>query len=1178
MPAGSKAIAGRSPADRRAAPGREVTRSDINGPRTDAAGPRLSFTNEYGSGSFYLGVIRGDNPLDVRLLGTLGFVLPGKLTPTSYSLAEAWAEEKGAIVLLGAQAANPRTLAGEIEKTLLDETGVRLVWIANPDALPSRWIRAIFPLRQDGEKRVLKRDVEMEITGEPGGYRFHFNEGLAIGIDAARDSLVFGDGIAQFGRGSARFGAESMRTALANVTGPAFTFDFTVPGGHELVKGLDALGLGLWYSRQQVDGGRVAFRYPFFETNQKHGRLDCSARITPAALLEPVASRIDAYSPGEPAPYYTTWLRTVFDRRVLAQAPEFAMLFNATQPGSYGLSPEGRFSLRFSNRAEDEARLKAADLDRSIACGGSGTERIVVAPALEDSLKLELKAGRPSAARDGDDTLSLADDTTTAWMRISASDKLVYEAQPDGQAAMYLATGMPESKVPLMPFLPLQAAIIPPEPAAQLLPMVPLAGLTGPTRDAAITLETAAIAPARKAQLGVADHAGNAAAESPSWLLPANMRSGVKDAAGDEQFTAITPRGLEANFTRTANGDRWDSVQIARLLKVLPDNDGKLRFAGANGIVEPLLSALLTSQQFLVVSDPAAIKPFFSGDDAKVTLAGWEFLLDPDQWVKRGTILILKNTPVAMQALLGDLGSWTSASAFNRNPAATSRQLLSIAAEAREAVKTGQEQFAAITGELPENGEQDLKFFVETVLDSPNWNGFLFLSAQLGSIPKDLAGMRAGITPGQLYVHHLGVTQTPFTTLADLQNRSSSMFGLIRYYDTNDARGNGLAYDFRVRELGVRFVDSDIRDFRATVELSFGPVFGQRATLDGGPAVATMMGVRHRRGTGDSYTFTTLGKIELKLGNGPLSRVDIEQGEFITMSVAAEPGGLTRTAFNFAGSLVFLPVTSGDEVYDILSFDALAFSDLSVRMEFANDQPQKPTYKFLIDDLQLSEARSKARKRSLYEGMPLKLDALIEGSAKPDTLGNMNVQLPMPAVTLPARWYGVTQTLDLGTLSDVAGAAGLEAKLLTAWGPAPGQYYVGLNISGPGLSGAASELSLLGVLKLKVYALKLRHHEGQWTMLLQGVTLGVFSKTLPPGGAFEFYVFGVPDPSGSANSLGWYGAWLADQKKKPELAGSPPLLAGAAQSDAASVLPLISASPRLRFRSPSQIHSDSQGD
>lgn len=1145
---------------------------------------RLAFTSEYNSGNFYLGAIRSKNPLDVKLLNTLGFVLPGEVTRVCYDLAAAWSEEKGAIVILGAPASDPLTLAQDIERTLLHEAGLRLIWIANPDAEPSKWNYAAFPLGKEGSKRVLLRDVEMAITGEHEGYRFHFKKGLSIGIDAAAGALLFGDGVAQFGRAAALFsaGTSGMTADLTRLAGPAFEFKFDIPGGDALVNGLDELGLGLWFSRQQSGGGRSAFRYPFFETNPKHMGLACSARITPAALLEPNSSRIELYPSSAPAPYYSTWLRTVFDRRLIVQPTSgFAMLFNETNPGAFGLSPEGQFTLRFSNRADVPADADGVvELDRSIACGGSGTERIVVAPALEQSLTLELKAGYPAAALSGEGALTLAKDTTTAWMRIWAADSLVYQAQPDGQAAMYLATGQDDPKVPLLPYLPLQAASMPSGSAAPWIPMVARAGLVGPSRDAAIKLEAAAIAPARKAQLGVKGHSiDSVATDSPRWILPRYLGSKDRAEGVDEPFTSITPQGLEAKFTRTGSGDRWDSVQIARLLEVFPGNKGNLRFAGANGIVDPLLSALLTSQQFLVVSDAAVIKPFFSGADAKVTLANWELLLDPDEWAKNGTILILKNTPVAMQALLGDLGAWTSASTFNRSPGVTSRELLQIAADARQAEGEADKRFAAMTGDAAGHAEQDLKFFVETVLDSPDWNGFLFLNAGLGQVPPDLAGMRAGVDPKRLYVHHLGVTQTPFTTLQDLENRSSSMFGLIRYDDTNAARGNGLDYGFRVRELGVRFADSDIRDFRATVELSFGRVFGQRATLgDGSPAILEMVGARQRRESGDSYTFMTTQQTELKLGSGPLNRVKLEQGEFITMSVAPEPNGLTRTAFNFAGALCFLAVKSGEEVYDVLSFDELAFSDLSIQMEFANDQPQKPTYKFLIDDLQLSEAKSKARRQSLYEGMPLKLDSLIEGAEKPDALGNMNVQLPKPPAPLPARWYGVTQVLDLGTLSDVAGAAGLEASLLTAWGPGPGQYYVGLNISGPGLSGSATELSLLGVLKLKIYSLALRQREGQWTLLLHGVTLGIFGKTLPPGGTFELYVFGVPDPSGSANSLGWYGAWNADDQKKPELFNRETLLASVASSGATLGQQLISSSPRLRFRSPSPIHPHSQGD
>jgi hypothetical protein len=50
--------------------------------------------------------------------------------------------------------------------------------------------------------------------------------------------------------------------------------------------------------------------------------------------------------------------------------------------------------------------------------------------------------------------------------------------------------------------------------------------------------------------------------------------------------------------------------------------------------------------------------------------------------------------------------------------------------------------------------------------------------------------------------------------------------------------------------------------------------------------------------------------------------------------------------------------------------------------------------------------------------------------------------------------------------------------------------------------------------------------------MLYGMNVKVFGKILPPNGAFTFYLFGNPDASGGANSLGWYGAYLRNPDKK----------------------------------------------
>lgn len=1130
---------------------------------------KLIFSNRYATESYHGGLIQGATPLELRLLDTVAFVASGTGPNSDFDLTEAWNRATGFILLLGAPATDPIAL-GQALLRLAWAQDAKLVWIANPNDPPADWVHAAFAL-ESGEP-ALKSAVALDLTREDGGYQLGFAKGVKVTPQAESDSLVFSGPGMGFGRGETllEVDAAGMSLALAEQPAPTFRFGFAIAGGDALTAGLDALGVGFWYTRPGDVGGRQAFRYPLFQRHPGHDGLACTARIAPARLRDPAASSVAAMPVARQPSYYVAWFRTVFGRSVLLgpDGAGFGLAFNATTETGLGMTPHGRFKLRFSDQATDlnattiEAAAKEA---QEFACGAVGTERIVVAAELVGSLTLDLRAGCPGAVVTQAGETALSDATTTAWARLSATGgELIYQAQPSGQAAWFVATGNDSGTVPMLPYLPIAVARIGNGEQAPFWPMVPLAGLDRASSAAALALETTAIAPARKAILDREEAAREETGDRRALL------SAVVAFDEVEKFTAVTPGGLEASFVREDGVERWEAVELARLLATVPGNAGKLRFAGVGGIVEPLRAALLTSQQFLVVSDPAAILPFFSGPDAKVTLRGWEFLLDPATWSDHGTIMIVKNTPVAMQSLLGDTGAWTSGDVFNRNTAAISRRLLAIAAEARASLQDSQDRLARFAGEDEPLAEPDLQFFVNTVLDSPDWNGVLFLSAGLGQFPNDLAGMRAGIDPDRLYAHHLGVTQTPFTTLAELQDRSSSMFGLIRYDSRGQPKGNGLEYVFRVRELGVRFADSDIRDFRATVDLSLGPMFGQRATLeDGGPAVSEMVGARHRRGDEDVYAFTAGEPIRLKLGTGPLQGVDLLQGEFSTESVSPLPGGTTQTVFNFAGALRFDCVSSGEETYDIFSFDELAFSNLAIHMDFRNDQPRKPNYAFSIGNLQLSESLSRARNASLYAGLPLKLGQLVEGAGKPDALGNMTVRLPDAPRSLPKSWYGLTQVLDMGSLSDIAGAAGLEAKLLVAWGPAAGQFYIGLNISGLGLSGSASELSLLGVLKLKVYALALRHQGEQWALLMSGMTLGVFSKTLPPGGAFELYVFGVPDPSGSANSLGWYGAWVAEEKKKKDATESL-----SATPHAPAALPVIAGSPRLRFRDVLEFEGD----
>lgn len=1136
------------------------------------------FSNRYNTLGYYTGLVDGEDPLGVKLLENVALIAPSQPEPVSYTLEKAWNLAEATILILGETARYPAQLADLFRVWCKDRAEIRLAWIANPNDLPDAWNIAAFSLAEGEGGRVLDSNVELRLTAEPGGYSLQFDKGLVAAL-AGPSALTFTGGGIAFGREAAMLavGSGGLQFVLDSDLGPSLRYEFALPPGEPLVTSLDALGLGFWYSACASGAQREAYRYPFLRGHPQHDGLACKAQVTPNLLLDPTVSLIEALPAGGVDANFVTWFRSLYGRStIVAPQGPIGLVFNAAGEGAFGLSPQGTFTMRFSDQQAPELTpldVSAAQRDEKLSCGAVGTECIVV-PAGTEVFTLELVAGQPSAAATCDGQTGLGYETTTAWARLSAPVDLRYEAQPAGQGTLYDASKVSPGPIAILDYFRPVPILLPPGGSAPLLPLVPLAGLPQGEERCPIELETTAIAPARKAVLAMTESARiEAGGHAPR--LPEGMVIGV-----GELRCAVTPGGLVATFDDTG----WVDVSIAGFAEADAafGNSGRLRFAGPKGIANPLRDALQTSQQFIVFSNPEAIREFFSDREAplaggeaienntRVTLRDWEFLLGPEHWGRHGTILIVKNTPTAMQDLIADSASWTAAAAFNKNVAAVSLTLQKIAREARADRAAGRERMAMATGGEAGSEEHDLDFFVDTVLDSPDWNGFLFLNAALGSPPDDLAGMRAGIDPRQLFAHHIGVTQTPFTSIEDLAQRSSALFGLIRCADSRPLKSDGISYKFRVRELGVQFADSDIRNFRSTVDLAIGRIFGQATRLanDESP-VSQMIGTRHMRGTGAAYSFKSINRIELLLGGGPLRMVALEEGEFVTKVVPPKGAaqGITRTSFNFAGFLEFTcvgPAEAEAAQFDIFSFDQLAFSTLAVDMDFDVAQPDRPSYTFSIQNLDLIEAQSIARANSLFEGFPIKLDSLIYGTGSPESQGSMTVQLPGEGdqEQLPKDWYGFTQVIDMGTLSDVTGAAGLKANLLVAWGPKRGQYYMGFNISGPSLSGLGMEFNLLGVLKLRAYALQLLNKQRQWTLMMTGLTLSAFGISIPPGGTFQFYIFGVADPTGSGNSLGWYGAWVAD----PEKPKSKPLLIG--DSGARGALPRpprLRNSPRYRF-------------
>ena len=1130
-----------------------------------SGGSNFRFSNHLGTGSLYLGFLGSPTSFQGTLLFSVAY-LADDPDEDSYTLEQAWQSDDGCLLLLGENLSTASVFEKALRECKLTNS-TRLVWISNPNAPSSDWTMARFELSSivDG-CRTLERSAWLSLTPDGEGYHLDFAKGCEFSIDDAASTMHIVSSDASpaaqiaFGRGTRKLALEEAGVSVefAAQAGNTFGFDFVIPGGTDLTAWFESLDVGLRYSyvkskfvagEQQIGSAR----FPVFAVHSEMAALPFSARLVMPQLKNRELSRFEAELPK--AEYFTTYFRTVTGRACLFSGNHLALTF-ASLPERHDamtLVPEGTFDVSVSIRQQPKRiRLggQPSPGDHELLCGSSGAEYIRLPKAVKDC-QICLAAGFPAfvagqmaGPREGDATLT--DASTTAWIRFSSqSASLEYYAQPEGAATLFDATNpVGDAAVPLLPYLPMIAAKLEPGSAAPFLPWIPLAGVAAEDSETARRLEVTAVSPARKTQLVDSRKRALRAGESLT-ILPQNARFDE-----NKELTAITPRGLEARFVESEAGQQWTSVQIARLL---PPNSGQLKFAGDEGIVEPLLSALLTNQQFLVVSDPDEIVRFFPPvADTRVQLGGWEFLPHPETWNVHGTILIVKNADAPLGELAADVGSWTSGAVFNKNVSRTSKTLQTIIADAERRVDEA--RLARGLKDGPAGGmASDFEYFVDVVVRSADWNGFLFLNTSIGELPPDLACLRAGIEASKFFAHHLGVTQTLFKNLEDLQSRSTAMFGLILYEDHSPKFGGGSNYAFRVEELDVLFHNSAVHDFRSTIAFYFAEMFGQVPSRPGGGQVDVRMeGVYQRRGDEETYLFSTHEPLVVEFGTGPMRSVTILQGEFETLSADPSEEGSTKCRFSYAGLMNLADVgpqaSQSQTGFDLFSFDELGFSHVAVDMTFENLQPRKPVFEFTLEPSQLIEARTTARHGSLYEGFPVKLGRLISNAGgQPGEQGYMTVKVPLEQSALSNVWYGVELQLALGTLSDVAGDAGVEAGLLLAWGKRPDQFLVGLKL--PGSGGSSAELSLLGVLKLQMHSLALRRSppissdirdaKPSWALLMNGMTLRVFGKELPPGGSFDFYLFGNPDPTGSSSSLGWYGAYIRKEGKEADDAIPP---------------------------------------
>jgi hypothetical protein len=1003
------------------------------------------------------------------------------------SVEDAWQVPGAVMAFFGSAPFGLSGVAAAVDELLsnpaLGDTAA--VWIDNPNLPVTQWRTRTLPVSRrtsmGGEVPALAvlplRNFGIRIAGGSGVTVMPATAEWRVDAPAsARDPLEL----------TVRYGAAAAElvSPLRIAVGPAApgTLSFDLQLQPQLEQPFD-LGLHFFAEDPDLSNSGLLRASRLALTPVPPGGLRLRAQIDPLALTDPDRS----------------CLRLDLPRRQLA-----SRLFDA-----YGRALELTLLDDFRLALTEAPATMAPEVDAALCLtpvGGAsmtGTSTLLLGLAGSEAMglaagttKVQLEPGGAALATalapDGSSS-PLSSRATTSWVRLSADADATYYAQPTG-AELHSTTKQGEE---FLPFRPLRVASVSP---GVVFPLAPWGGadLVNTAFDTA--LETTAVSPARRALMS----------EAPPRPSTLGALAGVDDPLP----TAITPQGLVATIQPDGTFCR---LRLAHV-------DGAELALGH--IRNPLLGALMTNRQFAVISDATVVASIFH--DHEITVDEWRLSVEPATWAQHGTMMIFKNSPRSVADLAGEPTSWTLGATLNLFLDQTATQLAAYVSKTLELAKTD-DSYAPIA----------------QALTDPAWNGILFANAAapLKALPPSLSGLAAGIDASRFYAHHLRIDATsiekpqPGAATPGTAN-NSSVFALIDYTAAPETMpATGQPYAFRVDYLRVLIENSAVSTFSSQVTLLAQQLFGAPVSKMGDTGRLVFAG--HYQKQQDSYFFALAPQLHqppltVNVDDATIDSFTITAATFATVDdpPSSDPGAASQvhSRFSLDGMLKFGRTASD---FDLFGFDALPVSGIAIDVRFDREQPQFAKLAFDPTIALIGTTDLEARPGSLTHGFPMTPRSFLAGgpAQDPSQLPVMPVSVAEPWNGPTAPWYGLQFDLDLGTAGALASDAGLVARFVLQWSPATqtGRWAVGLGL--PGATGGSTSISLMGVLKLSIYAIELvRLKNGGFMLVLEGIALSVFGHSIPPGGAITLAVFGDPaTQAGGSSPLAWYGAYTADR-------------------------------------------------
>ena len=991
------------------------------------------------------------------------------------ALADAWSEG-GVFLFLATTLADEDAFLARLAVLMRQPQFLtaRVMWIANPNDREDQWRTWNIRVSRiaDGTSRVgavARFDFQNYAFLVAGGSIAPGESSFVIEAPDAESIFLTAE------NGAVRLAAVPHgRLTISYVDSPG-CLTFPVEGDAMFFDDMD-VSCRLFFANQ---GGVDSIRHPIFAPAST---VSLSASLDPFAPLDSSRTAF-AFQPGQAVGSYfrTNAGKPIMLTPMAGSRLQFAPLPELPPPAAamkYYLVPDGQFG------------IQGAGMPPRLLCGVFGAEFIELT---SDSV-LTFQAGQPAfipafdpehglPAGDGDVVLSLTRQATTAWATVhSPTVTLCYSAVPDGAGYFRPAVA---NDLTLLDYYGACSAFLP-QSGAPSYPLIPYAGVEVDDFAATFTLEQRVLAPLRRHVIQ--------SNRAPTPVPPAT--------ADTTDVHALTPQGLVAQFS--PDRTRWKTLTVGG------SESGPFRLTA---IGDTLRSALLTNQQFVVISDPAVLAQHFEVGHNTIQIEGWKFTLDPAGWRQYGTIAIVKNSPRSLRALVTDLNAWTLAAEFNASPASTRQQLLQILDQADA-----------------QSSNVDFEYFAGTVSADPGWNGVLLLNLPLTAFPDSFQGLSGAIKPSGLFAHHLGFNQTPIAKTVTAQDtQRSSLFGLIHY--TDDAAATGSSdFEFQVTRLEVVFRNSAVRNLAANANLYVRALFGSAVSGDSRTPLK-LKGTIETHGSAKVFAMVSdEGPRTIALVDSVLTGVRISNIHFATKTDADDGTGTITSRFDFWGGLHFAVLSGSDGPFDLFSYDDLSFSKMGADMVTA---AHGQTFRFDPFGMTFDASASNLRRPgSLVAQFPLQLKGFTFSNEKttPTGAGYLAVALSQVGVVpVTPPWYGLEFNLNLGTLGTLAADAGLVATFAVIWSPGRGAPRAFAGVHLPGLSGGQNQVSLMGVVKVAMHSVELVQQGGKYVLLLDGIALRFLGKSLPPGGSFDFYLFGDPQGSPGANQLAWYGAYLKAQ-------------------------------------------------